>query len=149
MVGKREVVTSCLPVIHPQRSFYSRFSLPILRRRYPSISVLPACLAQSAGVARQRMPFKSNLAPRSTRSRRVRVLLKNMVGLWGLEPRPLLCQRGDIKYSQQLTRLLGTAKYLIIPRSRTHLGLEFGLTIGHQERKITARLLRNKQVIYR
>jgi hypothetical protein len=40
---------------------------------------------------------------------------------------PLLCQRGDIKYSQQLTRLLGTAKYLIIPSSQTHLGLEFGL----------------------
>src|ERR1700691_444918 len=44
-------------------------SLSILRRRYLSISVLPACLAQSAGVARHRMSFKSSLAPRSTRSR--------------------------------------------------------------------------------
>ena len=32
-----------------------------------------------------------------------------------------------IKYSQQPRRLLGTAKYLIIPSSRTHLGLAFGL----------------------
>ena len=55
-------------VIHHARS-YSCFSLPILPRRYASISVLPACLAQSAGVACQRISFKSNLAPRSTRSR--------------------------------------------------------------------------------
>jgi hypothetical protein len=51
--------------------------------------------------------------------------------------------------SAPMHKLLGTAKYLIIPRSRTHLGLEFGLTIGRQELKITARLLGNKQVIYR
>jgi hypothetical protein len=34
---------------------------------------------------------------------------------------------GHVKYSQQLTTLLGTAKYLIIPSSRAHLGLAFGL----------------------
>ena len=56
-----------LPVIHPPS--YSGFSLPILPRRYASISVLPARLAQSAGVARQRMSCKSNRAPRWTRSR--------------------------------------------------------------------------------
>ena len=39
----------------------------------------------------------------------------------------LLCQRGNIKYSQQLTKLLGTAKYLIIPSRREPLGLDFGL----------------------
>ncbi len=37
---------------------------------------------------------------------------------------------GDIKYLQQLPRLLRTAKYLIIPSSRTHLGLAFGLKKG-------------------
>src|SRR2546423_628990 len=31
---------------------------------------------------------------------------------------------------RQLTRLLGTAKYLIIPSSRAHLGLAFGLNLG-------------------
>ena len=50
-----------------------------------------------------------------------------MVGPCGLEPQTSPCQSGDIKYSQQLTRLLGTAKYLIIPSSWTHLGLEVGL----------------------
>ena len=30
----------------------------------------------------------------------------------------------------ELTRLLGTAKYLIIPSRRTHLGLAFGLKKG-------------------
>jgi len=39
---------------------------------------------------------------------------------------PLPCQRGNIKYSQQPVRL-GTAQYLIIPSSRTHLGLAIGL----------------------
>jgi hypothetical protein len=40
-----------------------------------------------------------------------------------------LCRDRDIKYSQQLTRLLGAAKYVIVPRSRTNLGLAFGLKI--------------------
>jgi hypothetical protein len=43
---------------------------------------------------------------------------------------PLPCQRGDYKYLQQLTRLLGTAKYLIIRRGWTHLRLAFGLKCG-------------------
>jgi hypothetical protein len=42
-------------------------------------------------------------------------------------PTALRCQSRNIKYSQQLPRLLGTAKYLIIPSSRTHLGLAIGL----------------------
>ena len=61
----------------------------------------------------------------------------------------LPCQRGISSTHNNLQGPLGTARYLIIPRSRTHLGLEFGLTIGHQELKITARLLGNKQVLYR
>ena len=46
---------------------------------------------------------------------------------------PLPCQRRDYKYLQQLTRLLGTAKYLIIRSSRTHLGLAFGLKSGQSD----------------
>ena len=59
-------ITSGPLFIH--RPSHCRFSVPILPRRYASISVLPACLAQSAGVAPQRMSCKSSLAPRSTRS---------------------------------------------------------------------------------
>ena len=52
--------------------------------------------------------------------------LKDMVGPWGLEPQTsTVSKRGH----QVLTRLLGTAKYLIIPSSRTHLGLAFGLKL--------------------
>src|SRR5258708_17264173 len=53
--------------------------------------------------------------------------LKQMVGPWGLEPQTSTVSSGNIKYSQQLKRPLGTAKYLIIPSSRTHLGLAIGL----------------------
>jgi hypothetical protein len=48
--------------------------------------------------------------------------LKNMVGPCGLEPQTSTVSK--------LTRLLGTAKYLIIRSSRTHLGLAFGLKRG-------------------
>jgi hypothetical protein len=44
--------------------------------------------------------------------------LKNMVGPCGLEP-----QTSTVS----ITRLLGTAKYLIIPSDWTHLGLAIGL----------------------
>ena len=42
-------------------------------------------------------------------------------------PRPLPRQSGSNKYLQQLTRLLGTAKYLKIRSSQTNLGLALGL----------------------
>ena len=38
-----------------------------------------------------------------------------------------LCRDSNYKYLQQLTRLQGTAKYLIIRRSQVEFGLEFGL----------------------
>jgi hypothetical protein len=50
-----------------------------------------------------------------------------MAGTTRLELATSAVTGGDIKYSQQLTRLLGTAKYLIIPISRPHLGLNIGL----------------------
>ncbi len=58
-------------------------------------------------------------------TRKVFVLNGRPVG--NSNPRPLPCQRGNIKYSQQLTGAVGTAKYLIIPRSRTHLRLAIRL----------------------
>jgi hypothetical protein len=39
-----------------------------------------------------------------------------------------LCRDGHNKYLQQLTRLLGTAKYLQVRVSRLNLGLEIGLS---------------------
>src|SRR5438552_15738495 len=49
-----------------------------------------------------------------------------MVGPWGLEPQTSTVSRRGY---QVVTRLLVTAKYLIIiPSSRTHLGLAIGLT---------------------
>jgi hypothetical protein len=50
-----------------------------------------------------------------------------MAGTTRLELATSAVTGGYVKYSQQLTRLLGTAKYLIIPSGRTHLGLAFGL----------------------
>jgi hypothetical protein len=41
--------------------------------------------------------------------------------------RDLCRDSGNYKYLQQLTRLPGTAKYLIIRRSQIEFGLEFGL----------------------
>ena len=53
--------------------------------------------------------------------------LERMAGTTRLELATSAVTGGDIKYSQQLTRLLGTAKYLIIPISRPHFGLNIGL----------------------
>jgi hypothetical protein len=48
------------------------------------------------------------------------------VGTTGCEPAVSAVTERDVKYSQQLTRLLGTAKYLTIQSSRTDLGLAVG-----------------------
>ena len=61
-----------------------------------------------------------------------------MAGTTRLELATSAVTGGDVKYSQQLTRLLGTAKYLIIPGSRTHLGLDIGLKNEGPYRKFCA-----------
>ena len=111
------------------------------RKRRPSLygrAVVRAFtihFAQSVGVrlesGEEQEQFKWGKDQRSTRllqmTQSASSYMKNREMLKSAQP---LCQRRDYKYSQQLTRLLGTAKYLLIRSSRTHLGLGFGLKIG-------------------